>query len=159
MLLPVLDSVLVCVLCGLLDQGLVQGLDLRGEELTDPGGRERFASVGIVLPVDPVVTLAVDELLVNYILDGEDVVLTGIMARLWSLRSRSTLGRGLATGAHTCCCCLLFGCLGATCIVFVVTDAAVGGGCLWLGASHRRLVKSAAAQAKDPGPSRYRGSM
>lgn len=53
-------------------------------ELANPGWREGFTSVGVVLPVDLVVTLAVDELLVNYILDGKDVVLTGIMAQLWS---------------------------------------------------------------------------
>lgn len=52
--------------------------------LANPSWRERFPSVGIVLPVDLVVTLAVDELLVNYILDGKDVVLAGIMAQLWS---------------------------------------------------------------------------
>lgn len=130
--------------------------------LTNPSWRERFPSVGIVLPVDLVVTLAVDELLVNYILDGKDVVLAGIMAQLWSPWSSrwcSTLGLGLATSAHTCCSCprRALACLSATAVVFTVTGAAVGGagaGCLLLGAAHRRLLKSVAAHARDLGPSR-----
>lgn len=114
--------------------------------VANPGWRERFASVGIVLPVDAVVKLSADELLIDYIPDGKDVVLTGVMARLGSLWGHRTLGLGLATRAHMYRSWPASGYLGAAGGGGV--SAGGTGGCLPLEATHRRLIKSAAAHAR-----------